>query len=71
MSKARELVITKLANGVAVEGRCARCQRPFETHATDTIKANEELMALFADHVCNEDINQAAARVVREATERK
>jgi hypothetical protein len=31
--------------------------------------AEQELQALFDNHACDEDANQAAARIVRETTE--
>lgn len=72
MSKARRLITSELGppNDV-VSGRCSVCQRPFEGRAIrpeDHASALHELRAQFEQHNCNEDANQAAFRVVREAT---
>jgi hypothetical protein len=36
----------------------------------DVENAHEELVTLFAGHICDEDAGQIAAQVVRKATER-
>ena len=49
----------------------SRCHRPFEVQigSKEALSAgNERLMQQFAAHACGEDANQAAVRIVREAT---
>ena len=45
-------------------GECTKCGRKF------TGKTPEEVLAKFRAHTCDEDFSQAAARIVKEATER-
>jgi hypothetical protein len=58
--------------GVPVSGRCSKCGRPFNT-PTDAMpnpeKATHDFYAAFESHKCDKDVSQAAARIVREATE--
>ena len=68
----RELEFTEMLPGQTMTARCSICKRPFR----DTPKAGEraDTLALrmrlqFEAHDCDEDASQAAARIVREATE--
>jgi hypothetical protein len=67
MTTARQLLITHLVDGISVSGRCSRCHRPFAvtTQNVTATAANAQLMADFAAHYCNEDVNRAAALIVR------
>ena len=68
----RKLNITKYKSGFAIAGRCSACHRPFEVDFSieDSLPRVEvALKELFDAHNCDEDISQAAFRVVQEATE--
>jgi hypothetical protein len=57
---------------IPMYGRCSRCGRPFRMppEAMDNPeKAKQDFLAAFNLHECDQDASQAAARVVREATE--
>ena len=60
--KARQLLITHLVDGIPISERCSRCHRPFAvtTQNVAATAANAQLMADFAAHCCDEDVNQAA-----------
>ena len=67
----RTLVTTKVEFGTVTAARCSVCYRPFEVKvgASEALsEAYERLLNEFEKHVCDEDISQAAFRVVREAT---
>lgn len=52
-------------------GRCSNCGIEFESGAPDGATAEGELQMMFEAHRCrnqSEDVNQAATRIVREAT---
>ena len=73
MKPERILVPFRTARDIPIAGRCSQCHRPFEVPLAMESKrsvdrAHRRLMAQFNDHACNEDANQAAFRVVREAT---
>jgi hypothetical protein len=68
----RELVDLSYVHGIPAFGRCGKCGRPFETPSdamANPKKATEDFHAAFAAHKCDQDASQAAARIVREATE--
>jgi hypothetical protein len=70
----KKLRFTKAVNGLGVEGRCEKCQRPFGPFADaaqNPSAANKLLVNEFNKHDCDEDASQAAARIVREATQDK
>jgi hypothetical protein len=75
--KKPELEITQRINGIPVEGRCSACPG-FMFHSEGTVGKSgdheQRLKDMFAEHFKNvhmrEDASQAAARVVREATEK-
>ena len=55
-----------------VKGRCSICHRPFSAQPKPGERTDDALLRLRADfetHSCHEDASQAAARIVREATE--
>jgi hypothetical protein len=72
--KPRELEFTNMKPGEDMMARCSVCKRPFRAtpkfgESADSIVLR--LRADFAAHNCNEDATQAAARIVREATDEK
>ena len=72
MTARRKFIASKVLYGTTVAGRCSVCHRPFEVELGEKealSAANERLMAQFNKHVCNEDVNQAAARIMRDTTE--
>jgi hypothetical protein len=76
--KKPELKVTKLVGNAPVEGTCTACPTVgFETGSIvgDPKEHQAELERLFADHFkrvhLHEDASQAAARIVREATEER
>jgi hypothetical protein len=69
----RRLIVSRVVFGTTVAGRCSVCHRPFEVepgHSEALSEVKERPMALFEQHVCDEDFSQAAARVVKEATDK-
>jgi hypothetical protein len=72
-ARRRRLIVSNVEFGTTTAGRCSVCHRPFEIELGPSealSEAKERLMVLFEAHVCNEDANQAAARIVRETTEK-
>jgi hypothetical protein len=69
----RYLQFSTLILGQPVTARCSHCDRLFlEKPKHDRERTDEMLLRLraeFDQHNCNEDASQAAARIVREATE--
>ena len=37
MANPRELIVTRLTDGIAVEGRCSYCHKPFEVHMSQVV----------------------------------
>jgi hypothetical protein len=73
MPKNRTLVKLAGVGGVSIAYRCSQCSRVFPVSGgplADQQKA-EKAQAEFNKHNCHEDASQAAARIVREATEDK
>lgn len=71
-SRRRTLIPSKVEYGTIFGGGCSVCHRPFEVvvGGTESLsQAHERLLRAFNEHVCDEDANQAAARIVRETTE--
>jgi hypothetical protein len=68
MPKKRELLPIRRHDNLVVAGRCSICHRPFESRFVVPELASRAVKSEFDTHVCNEDANQAAARVVREST---
>jgi hypothetical protein len=67
--KPRVYVADKDASGKVLSGHCAKCGRLFQFENTPEGRRVEKA---FDTHECKrEDASQAAARIVREATERK
>ena len=61
------LIIKRDSKGNPVSGHCSKCGRLFYFIDTEKSKRNDYS---FAGHECKrEDASQAAARIVREATE--
>jgi hypothetical protein len=55
-----------------VTGICESCQQSFMSRNEDLEIAHKEIQIAFDVHKCErEDASQAAARIVREATEQK
>jgi hypothetical protein len=69
--KERELLVSKSNDGYIVGGRCSGCHRPFDSAIHEPMAASNEVVRQFESHACNEDANQAAARVVRASTEKR
>ncbi len=70
--KPRTLEISQKVHDIPVRGRCSQCRRPFEVRLIEHERlepAKMGLQAMFDAHVCDEDANQAAARIVRETTQ--
>jgi hypothetical protein len=70
------LEITERQNGIPIRGKCSSCADTEFTAKLRSIEKNQQLLdKMFADHVkrihMREDANQAASRVVPEATEGK
>jgi hypothetical protein len=66
----RTLKITNTDGGIMV--RCGRCRRVFFSSSKEEDFAGEralDIQVQFDKHDCYEDASQAAARIVREATE--
>jgi hypothetical protein len=66
--KKRELIAIRRNGDYIVAGRCSICHRPFESRLAVPQLASHEVVSEFDAHICNEDVNQAAARIVRETT---
>ena len=69
-TRRRKLIVAKVLYGTPTAGRCSVCQRPFDVEigkSEPLSHANERLVALFEQHVCNEDANRADAEVAGEA----
>lgn len=71
----RSLRVVKWLGTVPAVGVCTYCARNFKV-ASDSLKrtsdAQESLRKQFVEHTCQrEDASQAAARIVKEATEGK
>jgi hypothetical protein len=72
-SHRRVLIVSSITYGAVVGGRCSICHRPFEVAPgkTESLSAiRERLNGLFEAHTCDEDISQAASRVVRKAIDK-
>jgi hypothetical protein len=68
----KELDITQREKDIGVEGRCKKCDRqfgPYRDANTSPSVANKRMVNDFNAHDCEEDASQAAARIVKEATE--
>jgi len=70
MSKKRELLPVRRRDNLVVAGRCSICHRPFESSLAIPQVASRQIVSDFDVHTCDEDANQAAARVVRESTDK-
>jgi hypothetical protein len=73
-NRIRELQFIHMQPGHPMEARCLACGRVFRA-APQTIERTDDVVmrirADFGAHNCNEDARQAAARIVREATEQQ
>lgn len=69
MKRERELLATRRDAGYVIAGRCSICHRPFESPIRIAAQASSQVFREFDNHACDEDVNQAAARIVRETTE--
>lgn len=69
----KKLIITE--KGASTIGKCPHCGQEFTVSPmpNDTDYQRKKLEGIYAAHLkekgCGEDVNQAAARIVREATE--
>jgi len=70
MPKKRELIAIRRHENLVVAGRCSICHRPFESRLLIPQLASREVAGEFDAHACDEDFSQAAARIVRETTEK-
>jgi hypothetical protein len=67
-NKPKMYVIKRDASGNAISGNCSTCGRVFQFEDTPEGRRVEKS---FETHECRrEDVSQAAARIVREATEK-
>ena len=67
MPKSRQLVYSQAPRITVIAGWCSACHHPFEVTVGQyepLSAANERLLASFDAHICDEDVNQAAARIV-------
>jgi hypothetical protein len=72
-TRRRRLIVSSVQYGTPTAGHCSVCNRPFEVElrgAEALSGTTERLVALFEQHVCDEDFSQSAPRVVGEATDR-
>ncbi len=70
----REMQIVKKIGPAPYMAVCTNCSHQFRVTSGKTFTvedATETLEKQFAAHDCNEDASQAAARIVREATENR
>ncbi len=68
----RELNFSKVETGKPAMARCSACKRVFVAKPQGNERTDDLLLKIRAEfdaHNCNEDASQAAARVVKEATE--
>jgi hypothetical protein len=70
MPKRRELLAIRRHENLIVAGRCSICHRPFESSLAIPQLASRQVASEFDAHGCDEDFSQAAARIVRETTEK-
>ena len=68
----RRLIVHAKVGDAPVGYRCSKCQRVFPVPGGDMSdeQKSARVKAEFDKHNCKEDANQAAARVVRESTEK-
>ena len=67
--KPRIYVVNKDASGMVISGHCSKCGRIFQFENT---REGRRVEKAFDTHECKpEDASQAAARIVKEATEQK
>ncbi len=65
--KPKIYVVSKDASGMVISGHCSKCGRLFQFESSPQGRQVEKA---FETHECEpEDASQAAARIVREATE--
>jgi len=67
----RELVPLNTAGAAPWGYKCSKCGRVFSPHGNLSDADLLKIRAEFEAHNCREDASQAAARIVREATENK
>jgi hypothetical protein len=71
-SHARELKFAKMVTNAPISARCSVCQRVFIAKPGASDRTDDlalRIRAEFDQHNCDEDASQAAARIVRGATE--
>jgi hypothetical protein len=67
--KPRIYMLNKDASGMVISGHCSKCGRLFQFENT---REGRRVEKAFDTHECKpEDASQAAARIVREATEKR
>jgi hypothetical protein len=67
----RSLKVIDKGMGAPLAGMCTACKRKFVAKPKLGEDPMEFLLEQFNDHKCKEDASQAAARIVREATENR
>jgi hypothetical protein len=69
----RKLIQQELKGGWVISGTCSVCGMRFKPKnpSVSSRQIHSELTATFNGHSCHEDASQAAARIVREATDQK
>src|ERR1700722_7962928 len=68
----RVLQFEAIEQGKPIKGRCSICHRPFSAKPNPGGRTDDALLRIRAEfeaHNCHEDASQAAARIVREATD--
>ena len=72
LKRERILQFENIEEGEPIKARCSFCDRPFIGKYGPGERTDAVLLRMRADfeaHNCKEDASQAAARIVREATE--
>jgi hypothetical protein len=70
-TRRRTLIPTNVELGTPIAGRCSVCNTPFEISfgSMESLShAHDRLLTQFNEHICHEDADQAAARIVRKTT---
>jgi hypothetical protein len=69
MAKQRQLVPLNKVGAAPFGYKCDQCSRVFRVGNLNDEETQRKIRAEFEAHNCKEDASQAAARIVREATE--
>jgi hypothetical protein len=72
-TRRRKLIVSRIEYGAITAGRCSACHRTFEIELGPDealSEARERLQAIFDDHVCNKEADQAVCANGRDTTEK-